>query len=229
MQISKELYSDMKNIVNSHIEKWLKTKLKNNLLDGFDVSFVTNGYDRKFQVHSAIGRSLDSSLGSLYEKLLECISLHFNELTLKKLKTINYTTKAKKKTFYKTDLLFKRNGKVFIIEIKLHCELDNKKAGSEKKSLETLKKVYSEEAKLSPNDIKTFIGVIGNKDGNKPTDFKMGRLIEAFKRNEVLVEKELFDFVSGVDGFFKEFIKFNSDIIIPKINNSIKLIEKQYK
>lgn len=224
MKISKELYSTMKNIVNSHIEKWLNTKLKNDLLDGFDISFVTNGYDRTFQIHSAIGRSLDSSLGKLYEKLLESISEYYNDLTLTKLKT-----KKKNGKPYIIDLLFHRNNIANLIEIKLHCELDNKKSLSERQALDERKKVYIKESKLSSKNVNIFMGVVGNKDGNNPMDFKMGRLSEWFDRNEVLVERELFDFVSGVDGFFKEFNKFNTNVIIPKVNQSIKLIEKEYK
>jgi hypothetical protein len=224
MKIDKKLYCKLETIVESHISRWLKIKLKNNLLEGFDVSFVTNGYDKKFQIHSAIGRSLDSSLGKLYEKLLEAISEHYNDITLTRLKT-----KKKNGKPYIIDLLFHRNGIANLIEIKLHCELDNKKSLSEKQALDERKEIYIKETKLSNKKVNIFMGVVGNKDGDKPTDFKMGRLSEHFDRSEVLVEKELFNFVSGRNGFFEEFSKFNSKFIIPKVNQSIELIEKNYE
>ena len=56
----------------------------------------------------------------------------------------------------------------------------------------------------------------------------MGLLREAFDRNEILVAKELFNFVSGSDKFYDEFIKFKTKHISPILNESIATIEKQY-
>ncbi len=229
MKIDKELYSKLETIVETHIRNWTKNKLKDDLLQGFDISFVTNGFPKESQFYGAINRSLDSSLGCLYEKLIEQISIYYNEFTTKKLKTINKSTKAKRKSGYKVDLLFHRNGNVFIFELKLHCKLDNKKAKAEKKSLKIIKEAYKNEINIDENNIHPFLGVIGNKDGEFPNDFKMGRLKEAFDRTEILVEKELFDFVSGVDGFFTEFKEFKSKFIDPKIYESIEVIKKHYK
>ena len=223
-----ELLKNLNRVSVSHINTWRNKKLNENLLDGFDISDVTCDLEKKIQFGGAISRSLDSSLGHLYEKLIEQISIYYNELTIKKLKTINNTTKAKRKSGYKVDLLFHRNGNVFIIELKLHCELDNKKAKAEKKSLEIIKEVYKNEINIDENNIHTFLGVVGNKDGKSPNDFKMGLLREAFDRNEILVAKELFNFVSGSDKFYDEFIKFKTKHISPILNESIATIEKQY-
>lgn len=223
-----ELLKNLNKITNIHINNWCNRKLKQNLLDGFDVSDITRNIKKKTIIGSAIGRSLDSSLGFLYEKLIEEISIYYNELTIKKLKTINNTTKAKRKSGYKVDLLFHRNGNVFIIELKLHCELDNKKAKVERKSLEILKKVYKNEINISDSNIHILLGVVGNKDGKNPSDFKMGRVDEAFDRNELLVAEELFNFVSGSDTFYDEFKKFITNHISEKLNEAIETIENQY-
>jgi hypothetical protein len=223
-----ELLKNLNKITNNHINTWCNKKLKDNLLDGFDISDITSGIKKSTSVGSALGRSRDSSLGFLYEKLIQQISIYYNELTVTSLKTINNTTKAKKKSGYKVDLLFHRNGNVFIFELKLHCKLDNKKAKVERKSLEILKEVYKNETNISDNNIHILLGVIGNKDGKTPNDFKMDRVNEAFDRSEVLVAAELFNFVSGSDTFYNEFRKFILNYINPTLNRAIETIENQY-
>jgi hypothetical protein len=223
-----ELLKSLNRIADTHINNWRNKKIKENLLDGFDISDVTCDLEKESVVGGALMRSMDSSLGSLYEKLIEQISIYYNELTIRKLKTINNSTNAKKKSGYKVDLLFHRNGNVFIIELKLHCELDNKKAKAEKQSLQILKQVYTSEISISGDNVHTFLGVIGNKDGKNPSDFKMGRLHEAFDRSELLVAEELFNFVSGNDTFYNEWKKFKTNHISKKLNEAIATIKKQY-
>ena len=187
-------------------------------------SFVTDGLDMPYRVHSAISRSIDSSLGSLHEKLLIAISERYNSETA----TVLQTKKATSGRKHRIDLKFHRTNHAYLFEIKLHCELDNKKAEAESKELLRHKTIYARESKISSKNIHAFLGVIGNKDGNKPSDFYMGRLTPSFSRAEVLVEQELYDMVSGRKGFFAEFKKFYAQVVIPVINNTIRTIEHKY-
>lgn len=217
------LKQKLTDIVNDHVDNWVKKKVKEELLND---SFVTRWLDTDMRVMSTISRSLDSSSGTLYERILEELSHTYNDTTTTVLDTVK-KEKGKKNSKYIMDLAFSRDGKHYIIEVKLHCELDNKKSKSEMKALKAFRKAYIKEKKITNSEnVKIYIASVGNKDGHNPTDFKMGRLTSAFTREEVLVERELFDLVTGQPDFFDQFVTFNRDVICPKINTAVKEIIK---
>jgi len=201
-----ELKKILVDIVSNHWEKYLKNKLKKDLIGGKLKSWDTQGEDVDFLLASTLSRSYDSSRGNLWEKILFAISSYYNDKTFKKVKGLKLKSNGKE---WIVDLAFERDGKTYLIELKLGGELDNKKAKSESDALLERKEVLIEN-KIS-SEVQTYLGIITLSNGeNSPMDWDMGRVSLGFTRNEVLVERELFDFVSNnpdVFNFIKEEIQ----------------------
>jgi hypothetical protein len=149
------------------------------------------------------------------------ISKYYNDKTFKNIKDLKLKSNGKQ---WIVDLAFERNGKIYLIEIKLGGELDNKKAKSEADALKERKEVLVDN-KIS-SDVETYLGIITLSKGEpSPNDWVMGRVELGFTRNEVLVERELFDFVSNDTEIF-DFIK---NEIQPYAMHEWKLVKETIK
>lgn len=216
-----ELKKKIVEVVVEHWGKYLTNKLKKPLIDNKMNSWVTNGEDIEFLLFSTLSRSYDSSMGNLWEKILIVISKHFNDKTYGKIKGLKLRSNGKD---WIVDLAFERDGITYLIELKLGGELDNKKAKSESEALKERKEVLLE-SKLA-NNVETYLGIITLSKGEKtPEDWDMGRVALGFDRSEVLVERELFDFVSNDTDVF-DFIK---DEIQPFVMNEWKVVKEKIK
>ena len=212
-----ELKKILIDIVNNHWENYLKNKLKKDLIGGKLKSWDTQGEDVDFLLASTLSRSYDSSRGNLWEKILFEISTYYNDNTFKKIKDLKLKSNGKD---WIVDLAFERNGKTYLIELKLGGELDNKKAKSEADALAERKDVLIENELYS--EVETYLGIITLSNGeNTPMDWNMGRVELGFTRNEVLVERELFDFVSNDTDVF-DFIKEEIQPLAMKAWKSVK-------
>tara|TARA_Y100000004_G_C8814146_1_gene369044 strand:- start:57 stop:752 length:696 start_codon:yes stop_codon:yes gene_type:complete len=192
------LKKDLVDITNNHWDTWLKAKKKNSIKNN-DFSFVDIGMDKEFLFHSRVGRSYDSSLGTLWEKILFRISEEYNEDTFSKNEElVKYLTVDDKRWII--DLGFLREGLYNILELKLGCQLDNKKAEVEKSKLGKRKQVLLE---VVDKDVKTYLGVITNQLTDKPETWNKSTVLKEFTiGGDLLIERQVFDFVSGIDGFF---------------------------
>jgi hypothetical protein len=208
-------------LVINHWGKYYTSKLKKDLIAGKKNSWVHNGASIETLLWSALSRSYDSSLGNLYEKILVILSEYYNDKTYGKLKNLKLHSNGK---VWIIDLGFKRNDVDYLIELKLGGELDNKKAKSEASALKERKDVLIE-SKLA-DKVETYLGIITLSKGEEtPKEWKMGRVKLGFDRNQVLVERELFDFVSNDTDVF-DFIK---DKIQPFIMNEWNIVLKKIK
>ena len=208
-------------IIKEHWTKFLKTKLKKDIISKKSNSWIDEGEDIDFKLISTLSRSKDSSFGLLWEKILFEISKYYNDKTFKNVKDLKLKSNGKQ---WIVDLAFERNGKTYLIEIKLGGELDNKKAISEAAALRERKEVLVEN-KISSN-VETYLGVITlSKGESSPINWVMGRVELGFDRSEVLVERELFDFVSNDIEIF-DFIK---NEIQPYAMNEWKSVRERIK
>lgn len=212
-----ELKKLLIDIVNNHWENYLKNKLKKDLIGGKLKSWDTQGEDVDFLLASTLSRSYDSSRGNLWEKILFEISTYYNDNTFKKIKDLKLKSNGKE---WIVDLAFERNEKTYLIELKLGGELDNKKAKSEADALAERKDALIENKLCS--EVETYLGIITLSNGeNTPMDWAMGRVELGFTRDEVLVERELFDFVSNDTDVF-DFIKEEIQPLAMKAWKSVK-------
>lgn len=216
-----ELKQTLTELIENHWFNFLKNKLKKDLIGKKRYSWIDSGEDLEFILYSTLSRSKDSSMGNLYEKILFEISKFFNDKTYGKVKDLKIRKSGKK---WIIDLAFERDGKTYLIEIKLGGELDNKKAKSESQALKDRKEALIEN-KLASN-VETYLGVITlTKGESSPEEWVMGRVSEGFDRSEVLVERELFDFVSNDTDVF-DFIK---DEIQPIVMKEWKIVKEKIK
>lgn len=217
----KELKRILVQAITDHWGKFLDKKLKQDLIGKKKNSWIDVGEDLEFILYSTLSRSKDSSMGNLYEKILFEISKFFNDKTYGKVKNLKIRKSGKK---WIIDLAFERDGKTYLIEIKLGGELDNKKAKSEAEALKDRKETLIEN-KLASN-VETYLGVITlTKGEDSPENWVMGRVSEGFDRSEVLVERELFDFVSNDTDVF-DFIK---NEIQPFVMQEWKVVKEKIK
>jgi hypothetical protein len=195
-----ELYKILKQEIDNHFQHYFDKSIKNgNLLKGRTNSIIyKNIYSLQTMIMSALSRSFESSLGTLFDKLLNKASEHYNGNSFTKI-TLDSTK------IIKVDLGFERENTINIFENKLHGELDNKKSEIEKSKLveryEELKKQYP------TKEIRYFLGVIGNKNGGDFSNWEKGRVGDWFSDDEIKVEKDLYDYISGNEDFFPWFNK----------------------
>jgi hypothetical protein len=220
--LNNELKPVLFQIIKKHFEKYLTKKLKTDILKGVNNSFVCDVFSSEFKVYKALGRSIDSSMGILHEKLLVASSKYYNDKTFKTYSDL--TVDGKK---WIIDLGFVRNGDITIIEIKLNGELDNKKVKSEKRALMSRKKSLME---AQDCDVKFYLGIVGNKDGGAACNWKPGRITRyGFDRSEVLVSEELYTKVTNDTEFFSWFKReINMGLIQPVVNDVISKILNLY-
>lgn len=211
-------------VVTQHWERYLKGVLKKNLLSPLQTNFTMAGYSVDGYLMSRLGRSLDSSRGNLWEKILVTLSEFFNEKTYGKIVGLKLKTTGKK---WIIDLAFERGGITYLIEIKLGGNLDNKKAKSEATALKDRKDCLLDNNLAS--EVKTYLGVVclGNGESS-PNDWVMGRVNEGFKRSEVLVERELFDFVTNDTDVFDFIVNVVQPIAMKGELGVIETIKNKY-
>jgi hypothetical protein len=219
-----ELKKILTEVIINHWDKYLKGALKKDLLLPLYTNFTMRGYSVDDYLMSRLGRSLDSSRGNLWEKIMVTLSEFFNEKTYGKIAGLNIKSTGKQ---WIIDLAFERNGTTYLIEIKLACNLDNKKAKSEATALKDRKECLLENNLAS--DVKPYLGVVclGNGESS-PQDWVMGRVSEGFKRNEVLVEKELFDFVTNDSDVFNFIVDIIQPIAMKYEKSVMKSIKNKY-
>ena len=188
-----ELKKILVDIVDTHWERYLKEKNKKDLLKSKNNSWINKGSSVLSDVCSSLSRSRDSSMGNLYEKIVNAISEYFNVKTFSTIKGLTIKQSGKK---WIIDLAFERDGVTYLVEIKLGGNLDNKKAISEANALSVRKQTLIENS-LAEN-VETYLGIITLGNGEtSPDEWEMGRVSLGFDRSQVLVERELFDFVSN--------------------------------
>lgn len=188
-----ELKKILVDIIDTHWEKYWKKKNKEDLLKNKSNSWIHKGGIILDDVSGSLTRSKESSMGFLYEKIVIAISEYFNVKTFSTIKGLKIKQTGKK---WIIDLSFERDGVTYLIEIKLGANMDNKKSVSEAKSLSVRKKTLIENNLAK--DVETYLGIVtlGNGEAS-PKEWKIGRVGEGFDRSEILVERELFDFVSN--------------------------------
>lgn len=195
----KELSKILKKSIDLHFQNYYNKSIKNgNLLKGRTNSIIySNIYGFDTIIKSSLSRSFESSLGTLFDKLLNHASIFFNGNSFTKINT-------ESKKILKIDLGFERDGQINIFENKLHGELDNKKSEIEKNKLVERYKVLQ---KLHPEKkINFFLGVIGNKNGGGASNWDKGCVGDWFSDNEIKVEEELYYYISGDENFFPWFV-----------------------
>jgi hypothetical protein len=201
-----KLSKKLKKVVDLHFENYYNESIKDgNLLKGRTNSIIySNIYGLNTMITASLCRSFESSLGSLFDKLLYESSIFFNGNAFTK---INVNCKES----FKVDLGFERDKEINIFENKLHGELDNKKSEVEKIKLvercEILQKLYPEKK------INLFLGVVGNKNGGGASNWDKGRVGDWFSDDEIKVEEDLYSYISGDENFFLWFV----DEILPYI------------
>ena len=117
---------------------------------------------------------------------------------------------------------FLRKNKYSLIELKLGGQLDNKKSKVEKGTLKDRKDILSE---IVDKPISTYLGIVTNQLTKSPETWDKSTVLKEFDRDQLLIEKQLFDYVSGVNGYF-EWIK--SEIQPLTINKWIS-VKNEYK
>jgi hypothetical protein len=219
-----ELKNICTEIINTHWERYLKEKNKKNLLENKNNSWINNGSSLLSDVCSSLARSRDSSMGSLYEKIVNAISNYFNTKTFKNIKGLKIKDSGKN---WIIDLAFERDGITYLVEIKLGGNLDNKKAISEANALSVRKQTLIEN-NLAKN-VETYLGIITLGNGEtSPDEWEMGRVSLGFDRTQVLVERELFDFVSNNAGVFDFLVAEIQPIVMNGWNDVEKKIVTKY-
>jgi hypothetical protein len=194
-----KLSKTLKKVVDLHFENYYNKSIKDGtLLKGRTNSIIySNIYGLNTMITASLCRSFESSLGSLFDKLLNESSVFFNGNSFTK---INVTSKK----IVKVDLGFERNGEINIFENKLHGELDNKKSEVEKTKLieryEILQKLHPDKK------INFFLGVVGNKNGGVASNWDKGRVGDWFSDDEIKVEEDLYNYISGDENFFPWFV-----------------------
>jgi len=220
----KKLKQDLSNVITEHWEKYLKGILKKDLLLPLKTNFTMRGYSIDTYLMSRLGRSLDSSRGNLWEKILVTISKNFNKKTYGKIEGLILENSGKQ---WIIDLGFERTDINYLLEIKLGGNLDNKKAKVEAKALKDRK-----ECLLNNNlatEVKTYLGVVCLGNGEtSPADWVMGRVSEGFDRSEVLVERELFDFVSNDTDVFDFIVNVIQPLAMKHELSAIESIKNKY-
>jgi|694.fasta_scaffold45024_6 hypothetical protein len=213
-----ELSKILKKEIDDHFHYYFEKSIKNgDLLKGRTNSLI---YSTIYSIHtmimSSLSRSFESSLGTLFDKLLNRVSEYYNGNSFTEIKLDNGEK-------LKVDLGFERDNVISIFENKLHGELDNKKAEIEKTKLVER---YEALKMINPTkDIKFFLGVVGNKNGGEPSNWEKGRVGDWFSNDEIKVEKDLYTYVSGNCDFFPWFIQE----ILPYIGkNYCELEQKVY-
>lgn len=215
----------MTDVIKSHWHKYYMGVLKKDFIDGLDSNFTMNGYPLDVYLMMRLGRSLDSSRGYLWEAILYKLSEYFNDNTYKNISNIKIESTGKK---WIVDLAFERDGVTYLIEIKLGGDLDNKKSKSEAAALRDRKVCLLENGLATK--VKTYLGIVCLNNGEASvSDWVMtNRLREGFSRKSVLVESELFDFISNTKGVF-DFIKNTiQPLTLSEELNVIDKIQKAY-
>ena len=209
----------LKPIIDDHLNKFIRSNLKKNLETNRGHSFTYDALPKEFNIYGACSRALDSSVGKLYELLIVELSKIYNEKTF---------TKYKHKT---VDLGFERNGITNILQIKLGGDLDKGKSEKEKEILEETKNLLEEDNKK----VKTYIGIINNKNGysqdlfqNEISNWKHPNIQKVFKEDEILVEKDLFYFITQDKKVFPEFYEITTEIIKPHMEIYLKGVKSKY-
>lgn len=142
-------------------------------------------------------------MGTLYGNIVIKTAEFFNTKTYVKLKDLKITETGKE---WIVDLAIDRDDTTYLIELKLGANLDNKKSKIESSALNVRKETLLEN-KLATN-VETFLGIITLNNGDSsPETWKMGAVKEGFTRNEILVESELFNFISNNDTDLFDFLK----------------------
>ena len=209
----------LKPIIDDHLNKFIKVNLKKNLETNRGHSFTYDALPKEFNTYGACSRALDSSIGKLYELLIVELSKIYNEKTF---------TKYKDKT---VDLGFERNGITNILQIKLGGDLDKGKSEKEKEILEETKNLLEEDNKK----VKTYIGIINNKNGysqdlfqNEISNWKQPNIQKVFKEDEILVERDLFYFITQDEKVFPKFYEITTEIIKPHMEIYLKGVKSKY-
>ena len=209
----------LKPIIDDHLNKFIKVNLKKNLETNRGHSFTYDALPKEFNTYGACSRALDSSIGKLYELLIVELSKIYNEKTF---------TKYKDKT---VDLGFERNGITNILQIKLGGDLDKGKSEKEKEILEETKNLLEEDNKK----VKTYIGIINNKNGysqdlfqNEISNWKQPNIQKVFKEDEILVERDLFYFITQDKKVFPKFYEITTEIIKPHMEIYLKGVKSKY-
>ena len=223
-QDKNELKQLLSQTITLHWEKYLKGVMKKDLLLPLQNNFTMKGYSVDGYLMSRLGRSLDSSRGNLWEKILVTLSEFFNEKTYGKIVDLKLKTTGKK---WIIDLAFERDGVTYLIEIKLGGNLDNKKSKSEAVALKDRKECLLENNLA--NEVKTYLGVVclGNGESS-PQDWVMGRVSEGFIRSEVLFERELFDFVTNDTDVFDFIVNIIQPLAVKHELDVIETIKNEY-
>jgi len=222
----KELKKRLTTVVERHWKNYFDGVLKRKrpLLSPSQTNFTMAGYPVDIYLMSRLGRSLDSSRGNLWEKILVTLSNFFNEKTYSKVADLKLKTTGKK---WIIDLAFERGGITYLIEIKLGANLDNKKAKSEATALKDRKDCLLDNNIAS--EVKTYLGVVCLANGeSSPVDWVMGRVSEGFERSEVLVERELFDFVTNNTNVFDFIVNVVQPIVMKGELDVIQTIKNKY-
>lgn len=195
-----KLHKILKQEIDNHFQHYFNKSIKNgDLLKGrTNSSIYSSIYSLQTMIMSSLSRSFESSLGNLFDKLLNRVSEYYNGNSFTKI----VVEKGKN---LKVDLGFERGNVISIFENKLHGELDNKKSEIEKTKLVERYEVLK---RANPTkEIRFFLGVVGNKNGGTPSNWEKGRVGNWFSSNEIKVEKDLYDYVSGNEEFFPWFTK----------------------
>lgn len=199
----KKLKKVLVELIETHWSKYEKAKLKKDFFSNKENCWVSKGQDPLDILLFGLGRSYDSSLGTLYGNIVIKTAEFFNTKTYVKLKDLKITETGKE---WIVDLAIDRDDTTYLIELKLGANLDNKKSKIESSALNVRKETLLEN-KLATN-VETFLGIITLNNGDSsPETWKMGAVKEGFTRNEILVESELFNFISNNDTDLFDFLK----------------------
>ena len=217
------LKNKLNEINENHWDKWLKSKKKKSHIVNYEHSFVNFGMDFGELFSYKLGRSFDSSLGTLWEKILWETSVEYNDDTFSKNEKLVVDLKVGNKKWI-VDLGFLRKNKYSLIELKLGGQLDNKKSKVEVETLKDRKDVLSE---VVDKPISTYLGVVTNQLTDKPETWDKSTVLKEFSKDQLLIEKQLFDYVSGIDGYF-EWIKSEIQPLTVNKWNSVKNEYKSY-
>jgi hypothetical protein len=220
----KDLRDKCTRIINQHWEKYWKKKNKEDLLKNKSNSWIHNGSTKIEEVYASLARSKESSMGFLYEKIVIAISEYFNIKTFRKIKELKIKESGKN---WIIDLAFERDGVTYLMEIKLGANMDNKKSVVEAKSLSVRKKTLIEN-NLAKN-VETYLGIVtlGNGEAS-PAEWKMGRVSEGFSRSEVLVERELFNFISDNTEIFDFLVTEIQPVVMGGWNEILEKATRKY-
>lgn len=151
---------------------------------------------------------------------------------LDEIKTIVFNSEGKNK-FHNSDYILekKKDGilYLYLLELKLGGDLDNKKARSEKEAIleqyAILCDQYKKEIKNGSVKIKLFFSTVYNKNSldEGKEGWKQGNVESFFSNEELMIGKDLWNFIIDEEDGFND-IKELFDIHLKIINSAIKSI-----